>query len=259
MTYEYIKNIYDNEYMAQHTGVHALNKKYPFDVYYWFRKYGFALRNNQEKNRKYTCDSDYFECINSESKAYWLGFLYADGCVKDSTKTTKMLTISLAACDANHLEKLRQDINATQPINFYRTTGGYKVDAPYCRLSVQNDKLSRDLIRHGCVEHKTDIITPPINMRSDLIRHFIRGYLDGDGSITICKTKDGVLYKIRFTGTDDLLNWIMDYLIEQKIIQRKYPLTKRHDGQSVSNIEFGGELAVSKVFGFHLSRCYYMA
>ena len=30
---------------------------------------------------KYVYNKDYFEKINTSEKAYWLGFLYADGCI----------------------------------------------------------------------------------------------------------------------------------------------------------------------------------
>lgn len=58
--------------------------------------------------RKYKVNEDYFKLIDTEEKAYWLGFLYADGCVTQATKYSKRLQVNLSIKDINHLEILRK-------------------------------------------------------------------------------------------------------------------------------------------------------
>lgn len=44
-------------------------------------EYGFELRSRYESKAKYKFNHRYFENIDSEEKAYWLGFIAADGYV----------------------------------------------------------------------------------------------------------------------------------------------------------------------------------
>ena len=54
----------------------------------------------------YKYNENFFEKIDSPRKAYWLGFLYADGCILDQRKS-KILEITLSKNDKNHLQKLK--------------------------------------------------------------------------------------------------------------------------------------------------------
>lgn len=100
--------------------------------------------------------------------------------------------------------------------------------------------MANDLIKHGCIEHKTNLVKPPYKLNPSLRRHFIRGYLDANGCIAITRGKTKDSFCIKFTGTDELLIWIMNCLKEEKIINRDYPFYKREKGQIVSSFEFGG-------------------
>lgn len=62
---------------------------------------------------KYNYDRNYFETINSEEKAYWLGFIAADGNV---AKKMNSMRINLNEIDRKHLEKFRESIKGNQPI-----------------------------------------------------------------------------------------------------------------------------------------------
>ena len=53
---------------------------------------------------------------------------------------------------------------------------------------ITSDKMFSDLCKHGCVPNKSLILTFPV-ITEELIPHFIRGYFDGDGGITIRKLK----------------------------------------------------------------------
>lgn len=79
MDEEQVRKIYNEEYIGKHIGAYTLSKKYNKNLYAQFHKYNLPLRNDVEKNKKYTCDSTFFNVIDTEEKAYWLGFLMADG------------------------------------------------------------------------------------------------------------------------------------------------------------------------------------
>lgn len=134
------------------------------------------------KKEIHHCNYNYFSVIDTEEKAYWLGFIYADGNVNKAQNT---LTINLQAGDRGHLAKLNKCLEGNYSV---KVTEDIRGDKTYwnARLSVYSTKLVKDLINKGVVPNKTSIITFP-KIQNDLVRHFVRGYFDGDG--TICERK----------------------------------------------------------------------
>jgi len=125
-------------------------------------------------NRKHRFDEDFFSVINSERKAYWLGFLITDGCVTRDG----MIGISLSAKDADVLWKMKKDLQArTARVNRYKM-GKHS----YVSLRLHSKKMVGDLARQGVVPRKSLISAFP-TIPPHLERHFIRGCWDGDGSI----------------------------------------------------------------------------
>jgi len=122
-------------------------------------------------------NENYFENIDSERKAYWLGFIFADGCVSEIKGCSKFLSICLSRKDREHLELFSKDINSSIKIHDYHN----KHDFSYIRL--YSDKISNDLIKLGCTPRKSLILQYPI-LNKNMDRHFIRGYFDGDGCVS---------------------------------------------------------------------------
>lgn len=138
------------------------------------------------KKSIYHCNYNYFETIDTEDKAYWLGFIYADGNVNKARST---LRINLQARDNLHLSKLNKCVDGNFNIRIYDEKHGDKMYL-MCQILVYSTKIVRDLMDKGVVPHKSNIITFP-GLQNDLIRHFIRGYFDGDGSVCERKHKKG--------------------------------------------------------------------
>lgn len=118
----------------------------------------------------------HFEVIDNEEKAYWLGFLYADGSI--GSKEDK-IELGLAEQDLKQIEKFRNFIGINNKISYRESTKSY-------RFSFRSSKCKQDLIKQGCVPKKSLILEFPtsIQVPQELIRHFIRGYFDGDGWFT---------------------------------------------------------------------------
>ena len=201
-------------------------------------------RSCREAARKFFCDSNFFTNINTEEKAYWLGFMYADGYVS-SDKYSKKVGINLKISDYNHLEKFNKSLKSNYPIKIYDTGKfGYKEHTEYCRIIIADNKLYDGIVSNGVVEHKTTIIKPP-NISKELYGHFIRGYLDGDGCISKSIHKGRLEYGIKILGTEDLLNFIKDYIEENNVAKiRKF--YKRKPNDIVKSIDFSGNLQVKK-------------
>ena len=76
-------------------------------------------KNNLElTNRRYNVNHKYFEVIDTEEKAYWLGFLYADGCVI-KTKTGSSLLLKLSVKDEEHLNLFKTNIFNSSSLSNY--------------------------------------------------------------------------------------------------------------------------------------------
>lgn len=156
--------------------------------------------NRIDKN-KLTLNENYFETIDTEDKAYWLGFIMADGCIRHYPSYA--LTIELSIIDILHLKKFRRDIESTHAI---RKRKGKEM----CSITVYSKKLIEDLMKLGCVPNKTEegfISDDILNLSTDLKAHFLRGYLDGDGYID--KKRNRVIYTIKSLKITNQLNILL--------------------------------------------------
>ncbi len=130
------------------------------------------VRDNSNARRKFKIDDSVFEIIDTEDKAYWLGFLYADG-YNNTNKNSVSLCLNIK--DIDTLEKFSHFLQTDKKIRFNNNRSK--------KVVIENKKISRDLENLGMVKAKTHLLRFP-SIPQDLERHFIRGYFDGDGCIT---------------------------------------------------------------------------
>lgn len=239
-----IKQIYSEYYLAGFSvpNISQLVGISKSTLYKRFKALGLKTRDDSEKSIKCKFDDTYFENIDTDEKAYWLGFLCADGYILSERKYgRKKVGVSLAKIDEAHLYKFRNAIDGDMSIKTYRVTSGYKPGIEYVRLIVPSEKMAEDLISHGMVEHKSNILKRP-SIDAQFYSHFIRGYFDGNGSIWRQRKNSGGVdqHHIGFTSTEDMLLFIIDSLIRSDVVGRRYPLRKRKPEQDVSSFKFGG-------------------
>jgi len=176
-----------------------------------------------QNGAKYDYIEDAFDTIDTQEKAYWLGFLYADGNIIPYGKYE--VKISLAYKDLEHVKKfgdfILKDNNGEQLVRHYTAKIKGK-EYPSAKVCVTNKKIVTDLISLGCTENKSLTLKFPSENQvpSGLIRHFVRGYFDGDGCIGTPrygyqnKSCDGQLRKngrtVSFVGTYDFLQSLLD-------------------------------------------------
>lgn len=127
--------------------------------------------------------NEYFFHELNEKSSYWLGFLYADGYVRMKDGKSGELRIKLKDTDKNHIEKFLKDIECDKPIKC-----GVDGKSKFCSVTIYSNLLVNRLFELGCVNNKTQKIRLP-NLDNLLMNHFIRGYFDGDGSISKVKNK----------------------------------------------------------------------
>lgn len=132
-------------------------------------------------NRKYSIDDTFFEKIDTEAKAYFLGLLYADGWNSDGE-----IGIGLQERDKDILIKFKNELKYEGPLNFMKKSKYNPNWSDAWRLTITHRKMSNDLIKLGVVENKSLVLKFPTKNQvpNHLIHHFLRGMLDGDGHIT---------------------------------------------------------------------------
>ena len=159
---------------------------------------------------KYECNVNYFETIDTEDKAYWLGFIYADGCIDNDCK---VLIINLNPIDLNHLILFNECIGSNYPIT-------YQDNNRYISLRITRKEFVKHLVNKGCTPRKSLTLKFPTSdqLPLHLVKHFIRGYFDGDGCLhtrlrkCLNKLRPYLECEVNFLGTYDML-----YSISQNI------------------------------------------
>lgn len=170
------------------------------------RKRGYEVINQQNRCR---VDEFVFDTIDTEEKAYWLGFMFADGNISSEGHRLEM---NLGVHDVEHMEKFRKFLKLETEIKVDArgTSGRFK-----CRLSVRNKHLWETLNEKGCVPCKSLILRFPnenIFSNNCLIYDFIRGYCDGDGSLGFYDYKSTKSSSVSIIGTSDFLESVRLFL-----------------------------------------------
>lgn len=192
------------------------------------------LKSRGIKTSRISFNDSVFDIIDTEEKAYWLGFLYADGCVSSSRNE---IEISLQGLDIYHLYKFKLFTNSKNKPILY-------LEKPFrCRFSLSSNKIKERLIQLGCTPQKSLTLKFPdesIFKDKSLIRHFIRGYFDGDGCLSYTYTNPRISDKITiscsFIGTRDFLEKLNKIFIELGCHGNFYH-DRRHS-ENIWNLDF---------------------
>lgn len=164
-----------------------------------------GLWNGHKSMRLYT-DEFFFDNIDTEEKAYWLGFIFADGYLT----LPRTIGIELKSDELNHLNKFKQAVQSEHEIHVYNKNSTFGPQTN-CRICFSSQHMFDILVGYFKSQRKTYEGEFPILKDESLIRHLIRGFFDGDGSISIHndKNKNGTLkFNIGFTGRKSVLEYI---------------------------------------------------
>ena len=170
--------------------------------------------------------SNYFEKIDTQNKAYFLGLIAADGSVFQCNKGKIVFSISLI--DKDLLDLLSTEICGSDKLvrevkRKYRD-GSSKM----YEIKFSDEIFTNNLISNGILINKTFTLDFP-NIDEEFISHYIRGYLDGDG--TVYKFS-GKLF-IAFYGNKIFIPKLRDYLFNNNILETKYAIIDRGNHCSI--------------------------
>lgn len=153
---------------------------------------------------KLKVDVDFFKNIDSPEKAYWLGYICADGSINQTGAK-----VSLISKDKEVIERFVAAISSEHKI---RTNNVYdkRTNKTYVSYSVQitNELFTQNLITVGVDSNKTNCLVFP-NINKNFYHYFIAGLFDGDGSLSI-----GFQGKVRVSliSTFEILTFIQNLL-----------------------------------------------
>lgn len=170
-------------------------------------------------------NSEFFENIDNPLKAYFIGFIFADGWVVcKEQKRTYEFGMELQSRDSYVLEKLNEVLGGQDIIRHKapreKVILGSQVahGGPTDVLRVDSKQLVNNLIKNGIVPNKTLCNTFPA-VDDSLFFDFLRGYIDGDG----CFYKNkGHVYMHITSATEDVLRYIQDKLQRRGIKTQIY-------------------------------------
>jgi len=197
-------------------------------------------RNNVKlhKNRSaLVCNEKFFDEYTKES-CYWAGFILADGYLRKDSPT---LHIKLSKKDREHLYNFLKCIDCEKDI--------VKKYLDCCYIDICKENIYYSLNKNFEIYSKKTF-TSKISSKipEKYILDFIRGYFDGDGSIT------GKKYtRINFIGTQQTLNYITDYFFNKNIKIKtskknstgKPPIHKVNGSEIIGIISYGCKNAES--------------
>lgn len=177
--------------------------------------------------RSYSVTDDYFETIDSQKKAYWLGWLITDGFITTNLNTNRGLVMSnsiglkLQEKDSDVLKDMKADLNCSKTI---RTVKRNKpiiyndktiISKTQCELRFTSAKMIQDLARYGIHQNKTYDVTFPKELDSKYYPGFIAGVISGDGCIDIKKNRNTYILRCTIAGNLDLVQNIHSILVKE--------------------------------------------
>lgn len=176
---EWLKEHYENYGCSYISKLCNVDEK---TILYWLKKFNIKIRSRSEslklsKANHHFVNENYFKVIDDPHKAYWLGFLMADGTMREYKENCYQLSFELKSNDSYIIEQFNKDIESSYSIIN---------DGMRSRLIITNSNFCKPLIELGIMPYKTGKEHFP-NIPNEYKRDFIRGFFDGDGSIIFSK------------------------------------------------------------------------
>lgn len=224
-----------------------------YDLKDFLIKHNMHIRNKGELNRKYPINEDFFDNIDTQEKAYTLGFIYADGCNKFKKRK---IVIRMSAVSKNIVEKISALIfknnsnerikEKSEKFSYISKKTGEKVNTinKVSELTINSAHMCKALSKLGCVPNKSLILTFPTWLTDpELQRHFIRGFYDGDGGISLNINKEKDKVSARITSTLSFLTTIKQ-------------IVKQQLGIEFGTIQPNGTVFITGTSGFHETKLF---
>ena len=207
-----LEKYYNNKTVREISNEHGCNYSM---IYRKFKEWDIKRRARKKSPKRcnafYELDYNYFNIIDTEHKAYWIGFLLADGFVNQ-----KEISFCLQKQDIKMIKLFLKDLKSNYPIKLNKDGNPF--------VTIISKDLSNSLIEKGFHNRKSwnfnlDLLLSYIP--KELEHHFIRGMFDGDGSIKYYKYDylDKPQYHFGYTGLENICNYVkLKLRIDRKLV-----------------------------------------
>jgi hypothetical protein len=200
------------------------------------KKYNIEIKH---KVKKYNFNEDYFENIDTEDKAYFLGFIIADGCVQSYGKNIALI------------------ITQKEPDILYDIIKYIDFDGKPWKsnkrnifsLTLSSPKIVNDLKNKGVVDNKTMIVKYPI-IPDNLQNHFMRGVFDGDGCISIHHDKRDNSDRGQVNICSGSIDFIQKYVDNMVLLANVKRNNIRCPKNTYHVIDWGGLTDIENIYNF---------
>lgn len=202
---------------------------------------GYSLRISKDCCRTHSVNENFFDLIDNEANAYFLGFMYADG---NNRPDNAGFSMNLAERDIEILNVFKEKIQSSAPLYFIKKARE-KWHNQYA-VKVGSKYMSNRLTQLGVMPNKTFKIKFPDFIPDEILHHFIRGYFDGDGSISISQ-KSG---NVSIVGTT-FFCLTMKEIIKYKVgINAGIYTPNKNHNVNIDVLRFGGCNQVLKFYNY---------
>lgn len=190
----------DGKYTSEIDSILMLRKG---TAQYILNKNEVKLRHRGPKSK--IVKEDYFDNIDCEEKAYFLGYIMADGNIS-ITNNQYSLKFHISLNDREVVDNFLKEINTSNKATIREKTKSYYI-------SLTSVHMCKSLIELGIIPQKTGKECIPKSLPKNLIHHYLRGVFDGDGITCTGKSK-----RSGFVGSINLINGILNELNEELTI-----------------------------------------
>lgn len=215
----------------------------------WFKMQDLPIPpSNRRIKRKYEISNEsIFNSINTDEKAYWLGFLWADGyIIKAKNKEPEGVRIELNINDAGHVKKFLSFLGSQHPIKTVKPQL-HKHGPVYthARVDIYSRALTSGLLKLGLCAHRSTTSVEVPTIQDQFLRHFLRGLFDGDGSIHRDSRVGFPLsgWMINIAGSSKVVN-LWNLHVCEKICSRRYAEHQNGSNRINRKIEISGPNAI---------------
>ena len=227
-----------------------------------------SMIEKSEYRRAYSVDDNYFENIDTQKKAYWLGWLVTDGYVKTKDNSVRCkcnnnaISLKLQEKDINVLEDFKKDINADISIKNIKRRKPYEYTnkitnktvvingGDQAELRFSSAKMIQDLTKYGIHQNKTYDIGFPKALDSKFYPGFIAGVISGDGCIDIKKNRKGFILRCTIAGNLDLVQNIHSILVKEIGVNPDKTISKYKGSAQLYRLELNQTETINLYYWF---------
>lgn len=243
------------DYFVNNISIKQISAHHKLENYHisHFIKIKWGRKSLSESCQKYTIDLKLFEYIDCEWKSYFLGWMFSDGNVYTGAgKHT--ISLCITESDKYILEYFNNKIySGEKPLNYRESRpkkGTDYVCKPLWRFQIDSSKICKDLISAGLIQNKSLTKKFPNCLLDENIKHFIRGYFEGNGSVSINSKKNSLYVRV-FSGSEVFIKELQNQLL----ITFKIPTKFREITATSFSLTLGKREYVEKFYSLLYDDC----